>query len=124
MYSRCINGPLDSEDKVGVYNPYLSDLFLEWFICVLGNQNGKVKLEFELIQVNTLDSVGKNIVLKCDIGRWVSFWRMSSSLISFIPSTVGRVLCKNKVCMHACMFVSDQKNHPKKTSIVVLSSCL
>ena len=58
MYSQCINGPLDSEDKTGVYNPYRSGLFLEWFICVLGNQNGKVKSELELIEVNTLDSVG------------------------------------------------------------------
>jgi hypothetical protein len=78
MYSRCINGDLDSEDKVGVNNPYLSDLFVEWFICVLGNQNGKVKSEFELIQVDTLESVGENVVLKRDIGRWVSFWRLSS----------------------------------------------
>jgi hypothetical protein len=67
-----MNGPLDSEDEVGVYNSYLSDLFLEWFICVLGNQNGKVKSEFELIEVNTLDRVGKNIILKCDIRRWVT----------------------------------------------------
>jgi hypothetical protein len=67
-----MNRPLDSEDKVGVYNAHLSDLFLEWFKCVLGNQNGKVKSEFELIEVNTLDRVGKNIVLKCDIRRWVT----------------------------------------------------
>jgi hypothetical protein len=60
MYSRCINEPLDSEYKVGVYNPYLSDLFLEWFMCMLGNQKEKVKSQFELLKVNTLDVVGKN----------------------------------------------------------------
>jgi hypothetical protein len=68
MYSRCINVPLDSENKVRVYNPYLSDLFLEWFISALRNQNGKVRSELEFILVNTLDCFGQNIVLKCDIG--------------------------------------------------------
>ena len=68
----------DGEDDVEVYNPYLSDLFLEWFIGVLGNQNGKVKSEFELVRMNTCDSVGKKIVLKCDIGRRVNYWRISS----------------------------------------------
>ena len=72
VWCQCSLGcTLDGEDDVEVYNPYLSDLFLEWFIGVLGNQNGKVKSEFELVRMNTCDSVGKKIVLKCDIGRTV-----------------------------------------------------
>ena len=68
----------EGEGDVEVYNPYLSDLFLEWFIGVLGNQNGKVKWKFELVRMNTCDSVGKKIVLKCDIGRRVNYLRISS----------------------------------------------
>ena len=54
MCSRCMSGSLDSENKLRAYNPYLSDLFLEWFICALWNENGETKLGVEFILVNTL----------------------------------------------------------------------
>ena len=52
-----MSGPLDSENKPRIYNPYLSGLFSEWFKCVLGNGNGKVKSEVAFVLVDTLYSV-------------------------------------------------------------------
>jgi hypothetical protein len=79
VWSQCSLGcTLDGEDGVEVSNPYLGDLLLEWFIGVLGNQIGKLKSEFELDRMNTCDSVGKKIALKCNIGRRVNYWRISS----------------------------------------------